>query len=104
MYDFQWSQRGSTSFLKRMRTFGNHKCTISVPFLSKYRPIRIHDLGVAWGGSAPVPLRKMLYFVNQICIISGPFWSKFTEIYMISGGRKGQPFFSKKNVYFFFFF
>ena len=66
--------RGSPSFHKRICIWWNHKCTISVPFLSKCIRMWLQ------GGGAPM-LKKILYFASQIPIISGPFGSKFTEIY-----------------------
>ena len=41
--DFWWSQGGSPTFHKKMCAWKNHKCTISVPFPSKF--IRVYDFG-----------------------------------------------------------
>ena len=83
--------RGSPSFHKRIcrPIWWNHKCTISVPFLSKCIRMWLQ------GGGAPM-LKKILYFASQIPIISGPFGSKFTEIYNFWWLQGGSPAFHKR--------
>ena len=49
-------------FLKEC-VFLNHKCTILVPFLSKFIRRPIYNFLGSQGGSAPLP-KKILYFAS----------------------------------------
>ena len=85
IYNFWWSQGAAVLFIRECVFLGNHKCTISVPFLSKCLRMWLQ------GGAAC--LRKLS--CKLVRIISGPFWSKFTEIYNFWWLRaRGQPFIS----------
>ena len=82
-YDFWWSQGAVLLFLKEC-VFRNHKCTILVPFLSKFIRRPIYNFG-GRKGAVPPCLRKFCILRAKLHHFR-PFLSKFTEI---SGGCKG---------------
>ena len=54
IYNFWWSQGAAVLFIRECVFLGNHKCTISVPFLSKCSRMWLQ------GGGAPLPKKMIL--------------------------------------------
>ena len=92
-HDFWWSQGAVLLFLKEC-VFRNHKCTILVPFLSKFIRRPIYNL---WGrkGAVPPCLRKFCILRAKLHHFR-PFLSKFTEIYNFWWLQGGIPSFHKR--------
>ena len=71
IYDFWWSQGAVLLFLKEC-VFRNHKCTILVPFLSKFIRRPIYNFG-GRKGAVPPCLRKFCILRAKIASFQALF-------------------------------
>ena len=84
IYNFWWSQAwqgAAVLFIRECVFLGNHKCTISVPFLSKCLRMWLQ------GGGAPLP--KKIILQAKIRIIFQALFGLNLQKYIISGGCEG---------------